>query len=290
MAFSDIFTQSFETLRKYPKAILPYLALELVLVGLVFAVLFGVFHVQPGMMMVGTTGMAAVGPYIGAIFAVIAIEFLIGIFVTPLFYGVYSNLQIQKLKKQRLSLSSAYKTAKSRYAALFWGGIITLLMYLTVIIIFIGLLVLFIIGSHAVSTLSSSAATGSLRAVFGIIGLAFLWIILLLVCLGALGVLLYQWVPAAIVERKGAVAAIARSIEIGKENFWRIVGMLVIYGIIAGAVSLAVALVSLPFSLISHVAQASAEVILSIITGSVINTFYILLMPSFYNNYVKRIR
>lgn len=282
MTLTGMLSDSFYTIWNYPKAILPYLLVELLLTALILPIYL---WLVPGAALHAGHAITSI---LGAVIGIIAISFVVGIFITPLFYGMYTNLEIQKLKKASLSLNTAYNAAKSRYWSLVWAGFLSTLIYLVIVLLFVVLILAFaVLFAHASL---ATAVTSSLGHFANIIGAMILWVILLVACLVIAAVLLFQWVPALMVEKIGGAEAIKRSISIGKRNFWDILGLFVIFYIIVLAVYLVAGLISVPFDLINHTLGTTIQLLLSAVIGSFICPWLVALMTSFYNSYVKKIR
>ncbi len=287
MSITDIFGESFDTIWKYPKAILPYLVMELVISLLVIIAVFEL------------AGMAVATGIISASFwaliiGIIAMSFVIGMFITPLFYGVYTNIEVQKLKKKRFSLRAAYNSTKARYGTLFWAGLANLAIYLVIVIVFAGLLLGYIGANGPVlaalgAVHAGTAHTSALRPLATLAGFLLLWAVLLILCTGIAAVFLFQYVPIAILEGRGALDSIKRSFEVGRKNFWSILGALVIYMIIVLLVYFVVGIISTPFDLASRTVGSLVQILISSVVGSFVYPWYIMIMTSFYNSYVRKI-
>ncbi len=287
MSITGIFGESFDTIWKYPKAILPYLVMELVISLLVIIAVFELAGTAVA------TGIISAG-FWALIIGIIVMSFVIGMFITPLFYGVYTNIEVQKLKRKRLSLRSAYDATKTRYGTLFWAGLANLAIYLAIIIVFAGLLLGYIGANGTVLAALGSVHTGAvhtsvLRPLVALAGFLLLWAVLLVLCTGIAAIFLFQYVPIVILEKRGALDSIKRSFEVGRKNFWSILGVLVIYMIIVLLVYFVVGIISTPFDLASRAAGSLVQILISSIVGSFVYPWYIMIMTSFYNSYVRKI-
>ena len=287
MPVTDIFRESLETIWRYPKAIVPYLVMELSLsVVTVLAVLW-----------IGGGALAAkvlTAGFWTLIVGIVAVSFAIGMFITPLFYGVYTNVEVQKLTKKKLSLSAAYNATKKSYARLFWAGLANMSIYIAIVAVFAGVMIAYLAAnSTTLSSLNftgSAFASSSLKPAIALIGFFLIWAVLLFVCMVMMAILLFQYVPAVILEGRGAIDSIRRSFEVGRKNFWTILGVLAIYIILVFVIYFVVGLISSPFDLVSKAVGSIVQVVISAVIGSVIYPWYVMLMTSFYDRNVKRIR
>ncbi len=285
MATTDIFSESFETIRRYPATLVPYLLLEFLVTGLIALL---VYSVAPGL---AAQEMQSTG-FIATLLAIIVISIIVGILLTPLFYGMYTSLQVQKIGKKRLSLENAYAAAKERYASLLGAGLINLAVNITLIALFMAIPIYLLVSNSAeLHTLTGSASTGDkIGLILGIIGIAGIFAVFLIICLAVVVIYFFQYVPVLMIEKRGAWDSIKRSISIGKANFWSILGTLILFFVIAGAGYFVIGIVSTPFQLAGREAAVLVQLFLSAIFGSIIYPWYIMLMTSFYNSYVKKVK
>ncbi len=170
--------------------------------------------------------IAAVGIVL-VLFAIIGV--LVFLVLGALVIGAYASIVKQKMTSGSFNISKAFDEARANWVRL-------IVVSLIVGVISIGVNVV----------LELIPVAGAILAI--IVGLV-------------LSILLFEANSMVIIEGKEPIAAIQRSIEIGKDNFWSMLGMLIVFGIAVGIISVVVILV---FSLAGAVASAAG------ISGAVI--------------------
>ncbi|MEM3839355.1 MAG: hypothetical protein QXF01_02120 [Candidatus Micrarchaeaceae archaeon] len=278
MGIAGVLSESLGTLLRCPRSVLPYLAPELALSGLGIALLRVLYH---------TAGYAK--PYLP--FAAIAISFIASLFVTPFFYGMYTELEVQKLSSRKASVLAAYNDTKRWYSKLFWAGLINTAVYLAIIAAFAAAVIL-TEPSAAQALLHgySQAAYGLLRKAYLASPIAIIiTAVLFLSCVGAAAVLLFQYVPAIIVEGMDAAGSIVRSFAIGTKNFFSIAALLSVFIIVIATAYAAAWSMGILFGMLGAGIGAVAQFVLPSLAGSIVYPWYIISMTSFYNRYVNGI-
>lgn len=147
-------------------------------------------------------------------YAVIAIPIVIAsAVVSSILACVYSDVARQAYTRRKVKLIGAFSIAKSRFLSLLWTYV---LEFLVVVLTFVALVGLGLV----------VGATGILIAmVFGVIAIL-------------LAVFFFYETPAVVVlENKSGLEAIKRSYEIARHNFWPLVIITLIVGIIASTVT-----------------------------------------------------
>jgi hypothetical protein len=139
------------------------------------------------------------------------------------------------------------------------------------------------------ATFGESLSAG-LRVIFPLIGLSILWAFgvgigfVLLIVPGI--ILLMVWavaVPALVVERQGILASFSRSAELTKGSRWRIFGLALVLLVIYWLLSFVVGLVGLgTYNTATTGGATVANLIGSIIVGTIFNTLWGTIQPSLY--------
>lgn len=234
MSVFDVVGQSFDVIKKNPIVILPYLVyvavviiLALIFVGYAFSSIHPVLSTLRQSMTGAnfTTARAAfhvaltslprsiIPSIIIGLIVFVIIVLLIAVFLS----GIYVSIGSDFIKNKKISLSAAYETVKARYVDLICAVILACLICLALTVIF----VLLIIAASA------------------ILPIAILIGIIFVVLLIWLEILFFQIGPVVIIEGKTAVAAVQRSIEIGSEHIWSILGLFVVLIVIDVIIGLA---------------------------------------------------
>ena len=177
----------------------------------------------------------------------------------------------------KLSLDGAVKRAKQKYLSLLGAdllaGVIALVSVGIPFVIFIFQPQLGITGLASVSVSA---------------------ILILIMIIAALVLLIYffQVNAAVIIEDKRAIQAFKRSIEIGKQHPWSIIGVVilatVLFLVIYLIMSLIVSLIALAFTVLGFVAVTIASLIMSAIIGGALQSWFSMIPGTFYYSYVAK--
>lgn len=188
------------------------------------------------------TGELALG---SATIVAIAFTLLATFFVTPLVSGAITWHVIEADRGAMPSWQSSLRHAASRYGRLLGASLLTLLIGL-------GGAIVIAIPAGALATVFLP-----LGILIGAVGFIVLAAILI--------PLLYVVVPAIIVEDIGPVAAVRRSAELIRPDFWRVLGIVIVTGILVGILGSAL---GFGFQLVSFVAGPFGWVLIAI--GSIL--------------------
>ncbi len=153
---------------------------------------------------------------------------------TTLLSGLLTAIVARSVLGGRITAGEAWRRARGRLPAL----IGLTLLEVAVIALPIGVVVLIIVGA-------AQAVNGVVAALLGVP-----LVLTLLAGLVAMFALLALAPAAVVLEHKGVLAAIRRSVALSRPRFWRILGILLLAGVVAALVSGAVAL---PFQLAGQV-------------------------------------
>jgi hypothetical protein len=186
------------------------------------------------------------------VYVVIAIPIVIAsMIISLMLVCVYSDITRQAYTKRKVLLTHAFSVAKSRILPLLWTYF---LEFLIVALTFGALIGLGFVG--------------------GIVGIILAIIAGVIVIL--LAILFFYETPAIVVlENKSGLEAIKRSYSIVRHNFWSLVIIILIVGIIVNTVSGALA--SVPY----------IGFILSSVVGLFLNTWNLMIPSLFYYEYEK---
>lgn len=187
------------------------------------------------------------------VYVAIAIPIVIASVIVSLILAcVYSDITRQAYTKRKILLTQSFSVAKSRFLPLLWTYF---LEFLIIALIFGGLFGIGFVG--------------------GITGLILAIIVGVIVIL--LAVFFFYETPAIVVlENKSGLEAIKRSCSIARHNFWSLVMVILIVGIIVSTVSNSLG--SVPY----------IGLILSNIAGLFLNTWNSMIPAIFYYEYEKR--
>ncbi|MGI0134885.1 MAG: hypothetical protein ACREBW_08015 [Candidatus Micrarchaeaceae archaeon] len=154
---------------------------------------------------------------------------IISLFVGPLLNGFYiSGANDLASIKGTIGMSKAFATAKRRYWSLFGANILSSFIFLVALAIPIAIFIAAILGLVA----ASSSGLPSLGAAASGLGLLSLGIVIMIVISIILVPLLFLSQAVVITEGRSAVAAIMRSFEIGRQVFWKLLGIALLIGLI----------------------------------------------------------
>jgi len=209
--FGDIIGEAF---RIYGRNFLKLLAIvaivEVILVVLGTILNFSLW--QPIYMYIMSGGnIEFLAPFIGT-FIVMGIILLVSYIVAyPLMTGALVHAVSEQYLRQTLSIGQAYGFAWRRLLAMIGAGILAFLAVAGIIAICISVATFSWVGWICI-------VIGIVAAVYLMIGWIFLW-------------------QAALLEGLGPIAALSRSWALVKGNWWRVFGIMLVVGLIAGAIS-----------------------------------------------------
>ncbi|MDE1762527.1 MAG: hypothetical protein KGH59_04740 [Candidatus Micrarchaeota archaeon] len=287
MGILGIFGKTFDILKSNPRAILPYLIVTAFFGGIVLYTVFsglstayGINVFGPATATHGLTNASSLVPFYMGLVPVVAALLLVSLFINPLLLGMYLSMADQGYNKKKVSLGGALEVAKRNYAKLFAVGVAIAAIWL--------------------------AAIGALAAIFllplvmgGFGAAAVLWLLLgalvFLVVAVVLGILLYEAFAIVVLEHTGAIAAIKRSIEIGRKNMRNIFAVFIVLGVIVVAYSIALALfqIAMEFAFsgfsVPLVGALVAQAV-NFLLGSVMGAWFALLPAGVYFEFAKKVR
>lgn len=265
--------QSFGILRKNPGILIPvflvYLAITII--GILAVIITGIypagsipailgFHISTYFyhVLLLHVSSTSIVPFL----ALITLASIVLGLVQLLLGGMYVSIGEQFYKKSKISIRAAFARAKTKYLDMLGAGILLLGMSLLAGLILGAILYL------GIKSLETSFSWGAYLTViiFGIIAA---------ITAIVLAVVFFQTTVIIIVENKGPVPSIMRSIEIGKKNFFSIL-----------ALYIAVAIIYLILSLFALIPVLG--IIIQFLGSASLGVIAILLQPGFYFNYVSK--
>ena len=268
---------SFEVVKEnYLKFLLIYLfmgAVSIVAV-LVFVVLI----------FLGLVGGLTLGN-IGLIVAAAVVGLIILLLMSPFWVGVYYSMVFQGLDAKRVSIFDAMGVARGRYFSLL------LVMFLQVVIylVIFGLILSPLIGP-VLGLINSGGSASIASAVMGqIIKLLLIGTLVfvgLMIAALVLLPLLYEATALVMIEGLGGVDAIRRSIEIGRENFWKIVWLMTVFGLVVGMIYVVEWIVTAVFGVMGHVLGIVVGAVLSVLVSALVTAWSYALQIVFYREFV----
>ncbi len=219
LSLSDIFNGAVGYVRANPK---PTLGLTTVIVLLTTVIGFLTGLAATG---IGGNAASAAGVVTGGAALLLT---------TTLLSGLLTTIVARSVVGGRITAGEAWRRARGRLPAL----IGLTLLQVAVIALLVGVVVLIVVAA-------ANAAGGVVAALLGVP--------LVLASLAGLAALyaLLALAPAAVVlEHKGVIAAIRRSVALCRPRFWRVLGILLLAAVVAALVSGAVAV---PFQIAGQV-------------------------------------
>jgi len=195
-----------ETFRIYGRNFLKLLAI-VAIVEVILAVLGTIlgFSLWEYIMTGGT--IESLAPFI-----VIGIILLVGSIVAyPLMQGALIHAVSQQYLRQAIGIGKAYGFAWRRLLAMIGAGILAFLAISAIIAICITVAIFSWVGWILIPV-------GSVAAIYLMVRWIFIW-------------------QAALLEGLGPIAALSRSSALVKGNWWRVFGIMLVVGLIAGAIS-----------------------------------------------------
>ncbi len=242
MDISGIITRSFNDVLSNPKALVPSLIVFAAIVAALLSViaLTGLYSggtpfrglwgqpVRSSMMNASATQTAfhsLLGTFTGTVRGVavmLGAFMLVSFIISVLLNGIIVAIGDQLFNRKGVSLSDAFALAKSRFFSMFGAGIIS------------AAAVLLVIGVAALGIVGAFLALGPLAAII----IASFIAIAVVVALLFTAIFFFQVNTVVVLERMGAFESIRRSFGIASSNKLNIFAVLVLAGIITGAVEL----------------------------------------------------
>ena len=251
------------------------------LIGAVSVVVVLVFAV---IVLLGLAGGLALGN-IGLIIGAIGVGLIVLLFMAPLWAGTYYSMVFQGLDAKRVSIFDAFGAARGRYFSLLLTMFLQIVIYIVVFGVILSPLagpVLALINNGS-GTSVASALAGQLLKLLLIGTLVFVG---LLIASLVLVPLLYEATALVMIEGLGGVDAIKRSIEIGRENFWKIVWLMIVFGFAIGMIYVGEWIVAAIFGVMGHVLGAVVGAVISVLVASFVAAWSYALQIVFYREFV----
>lgn len=165
-------------------------------------------------------GMTAVGMIIGSVVP-------LGILMGPMMCGIYLAL-FQTRRGQPIEFGLLFKGFDYFGEAV----IATLLHMIPVLVIFVPSYILFYVGMFAVIGISSRNGEPNPGAMLGFFGLFAVFMLVIMVVLIVLSVVFIFAYPLIVDRRLSGLNAVKLSIRAAMANFWRLLGMLLLTGLL----------------------------------------------------------
>ncbi len=268
---------SFEVVKEnYLKFLLIYLfmgAVSIVAV-LVFVVLI----------FLGLVGGLTLGN-IGLIVAAVVVGLIILLLMSPFWVGVYYSMVFQGLDAKRISIFDAMGVARGRYFSLLLVMFLQVVIYLVIFGLILSPLigpVLGLINSGG----SASIASAIMGQIIKLLLIGTLVFVGLMIAALVLLPLLYEATALVMIEGLGGVDAIRRSIEIGRENFWKIVWLMTVFGLVVGMIYVVEWIITAVFGVMGHVLGIVVGAVLSVLVSSLVTAWSYALQIVFYREFV----
>ena len=268
---------SFEVVKEnYLKFLLIYLfmgAVSIVAV-LVFVVLI----------FLGLVGGLALGN-IGLIVAAVVVGLIILLLMSPFWVGVYYSMVFQGLDAKRISIFDAMGVARGRYFSLLLVMFLQVVIYLVIFGLILSPLigpVLGLINSGG----SASIASAIMGQIIKLLLIGTLVFVGLMIAALVLLPLLYEATALVMIEGLGGIDAIRRSIEIGRENFWKIVWLMTVFGLVVGMIYVVEWIITAVFGVMGHVLGIVVGAVLSVLVSSLVTAWSYALQIVFYREFV----
>ncbi|GAA0927790.1 glycerophosphoryl diester phosphodiesterase membrane domain-containing protein [Nonomuraea longicatena] len=243
LGLGDILDGSFKFIRSNPKAILGLSALAAVIVSVPAAV--GESFLVTALTDVSDPGALRNGGLAGAVEGLIAgyggllISSVIAFVVTTILTGVLTRILGRSVFGGRLGPAEAWRLVKGRMPALF--GVVLL----TGLIMIAPLIPIFVIFGLLIANADRGNA-------IGLVGILILVMIAYLLYAVFFSTRFSFAAPAVVLEGSRPVAAMRRSWQLVGGQFWRVLGITLLTGILAYLVSMAI---KVPFNVVAQLLQ-----------------------------------
>ncbi|MBB5074737.1 glycerophosphoryl diester phosphodiesterase membrane domain-containing protein [Nonomuraea endophytica] len=235
LGLGDILDGSIKFIRSNPKAILGMSALAAALASVPVAIATAVMNGQLSTLSRDPESISS-GGMIGTVvagYSGILISAVVGFIVTTVLTGILTRILGRSVFGGKITPGEAWNLVKGRILALF--GVVAL-VGLVMLAPVVPLVALFVILG-----LNTSSAEGA----FGLIGLGLLMLLLYAAYALFFNARFAFAAPIVVLEGRGPVEAMKRSWRLVSGDFWRVLGILLLTGILAYLVS---SVLSIPFS------------------------------------------
>lgn len=280
MGFVAPLGNAFKVLKEHPVVVVPVIAFAIVLmivgVILVLATVGAAGSNLASLLTTSTPSIRSLFTIFAPLIVVIGIIALVG---GAIMDGMYIDLARQGLSG-KVSLESAWSTAKGKALRLIALNILILIIDLIIIVILAFATGLPSTVSSAIAHYTSSVASGSsgISVLISLVVSLLAFFILLVITLIITSILFYQARVVVVLENCGVIDALKRSIDIGVKNFLTLLLFLIFVGIVSGMVGFVISLLgSIP--IIGIIIRIVGELLLGV-WGSMIPTM-------FYFEYIK---
>lgn len=233
LMFGEILDGSFQTIRRNAKAMLGAALLAQSLVAVLTAVLTAASTTSAGRLETWVRGLTRqdVVPVVVSFAAGVLLVSLLTFFLSAVLQGAMVVPVARSVLNRHTRFGQMWALARSRAGAL---------IRLAALLVAGGLLVALLFMALAILLISTMGRAGAL----------------ILIPLGLVFFVLYIWIyiklmvaPAAVVvEELGALDGIRRSWELSRNNWWRLLGITLVVGIMVGVIA---QIVTIPVSLVS---------------------------------------
>ncbi|MDE1868637.1 MAG: hypothetical protein KGH60_01580 [Candidatus Micrarchaeota archaeon] len=203
---------------------------------------------------------------------------LVSFFLSPLVSGIYLSGANSLSNGGIINMRAALATAKKRYWSLFGASILSQLILLAAVA---APLVMMLSALLKLLYNPISAAPSGLGAFFG----GFLLFIAAAITLSP-----FLFLPQALVITEGrrAASAIKRSFSIGLEAFWRILGVLILIGLITLGIDIIAAIIYGVASIINPIAGTVLQYVLYIILSTFVGLLTLFAQVLAYKAYAAK--
>ncbi len=241
-------------------------------------------------LIVGAGGLGALLPgsaqsTAGFILALAIIFILVALLIAPIFNGAYYSLAMQSMnKKGRPSLGKAFEDSKKVYKKMLTTFLIQITITIFVAIVLVLPMFIYLLNTAVSQNGAAALASGTGTAIVAmLITIAAVFIALLI-----LYMLFFVAMPLAIIKNVGGIDAIKSSFQIGKRNFWSILGMLILLLVSYFVIYIAIEMVGFAVSMASPILGIALVLVFSIILSSFVAGVSGFLPIVFYKRYVGK--
>ncbi|WP_246267643.1 glycerophosphoryl diester phosphodiesterase membrane domain-containing protein [Nonomuraea typhae] len=235
LGLGDILDGAIKFIRSNPKAVLGLSGVAAAIASVPLAIALAVLN---GQMLSLSNDPESIrsGDYLSSLLAGysgVIVSTLVGFVVTTVLTGMLTRILGRSVFGGKVTPGEAWNLVKGRMPALFGVVILVGLVMLAPLLVLVPLLVVLV------------ANTGSAEGVAGLLGLTLLLILAYVVYTLFFYTKFAFAAPIVVLEGRGPVDAMRRSWRLVKGDFWRVLGILLLTGLLA---YLASSLLSMPFS------------------------------------------
>ena len=291
----DVFKEGIDLVKdNYFSALGMYLILLVVVLIIGVIVAAGAVATVIGGITTSHTGTYATWPIV----VIVAIVFAAMILVSPIWNGAYYSLAMQAMKKKgKASLGKAIRESSKVYKKLLWTSVIQI--FITLAIMVIAFLPFAIYSTSLLpllkSSVSPSTGTSTISSVISALGFRSLFVLLFLIITiiieaivnFVLGALFYEAMPLAMLNGTSGLAAIKKSVAIGRKYFWSIVGLMILTALFGVLVYAVMEIAFAILSIISPIVGLLAYFVILVILESFLVGLSGFLPIVFYKRYVN---